>query len=631
MDQSASSQPSLRSLVDRVRCGNLSRRQFMIATGALGIGTAAATLLATTTSASAQEASPSSSPAASPAAATSTAIRPEAGTDSQKRGGGGELRIIQSQAPSVLAAHSATGSKDFYAGSLVMEPLLAYLEDGSLFPLLAETIPSVADGTVAKDLTSVAFTLKKGVLWSDGQPLTTKDLIFTWQWVTDIDNSSIDFDTWSVIKSIDAKDDLTAVITFTQPQVAWFEPFTGYDWGVLYPAHVFNNDPKTKNDSFLTAPIGTGPFKVDTFSPNDLATFSANDKYREATKPFFAKVTFKGGGDAVSAGRAVVQTGEYDYAWNVQAEPEIIKQLNDTGKKGHLFQTVDTTVESIYLNFSDPNKEVDGQRSQKDTPHPFLTDAAVRQAMNLSVRRDLISEKFYGDAKLAEKNVLTGVASFTSPNTSWKYDLDAANKVLDDAGWAKDGDVRKKGGVELSVKYASPINQVRQKTQEVIKQDLEKIGFKVELVQIDPNIFFDSGAGNDQNGQHFYWDFLMQSSGPPSSIPVKWINKWYSGKNGENIAQKENNWSKANIQRWQNADFDKLYEELLVSTTPEGASRILIAMNDLIVKDVAVIPIVHRPFFNAIGNRLRVENVGNDNGFSSPYWNIANWNLAEGQ
>ena len=192
MDQSASSQPSLRSLVDRLQSGDLTRRQFMLATGALGIGTAAATILATSGSAAAQDASPS----ASPAAATSSGSRPEAGTDTQTRGAGGELRIIQSQAPSVLAAHSATGSKDSYAGSLVMEPLLAYLEDGSLFPLLAETIPSVADGTVAKDLTSVTFTLRKGVLWSDGQPLTTKDLIFTWQWVTNVDNSSINFDTW---------------------------------------------------------------------------------------------------------------------------------------------------------------------------------------------------------------------------------------------------------------------------------------------------------------------------------------------------------------------------------------------------------------------------------------------------
>ncbi len=602
----------------------------MQAAGALGIGTAAATILAA--SASAQDASPAASPVASPVAGSAAITsRPEAGTNGQQRGGGGELRIIQSQAPTVLAAHSSTGSKDTYAGSLVLEPLLAYMEDGSLAPMLAETLPSVADGTVAKDLTSVTFTLKKGVLWSDGQPFTANDLVFTWQWVTNVDNSSVNFDTWSVIKSIEVKNDLTAAITFTQPQVAWFEPFTGYDWGVIYPAHVFNNDPKNKNDGFLTAPIGTGPFRVDSFSPNDLGTFAANENYREANKPFFAKVTFKGGGDAVSAGRAVVQTGDYDYAWNVQAEPEIIKELNDSGTKGKILQKVDTTVESIYLNFSDPNKEVNGEKSQKDTPHPFLTDNAVRQALNLGIQRDLISEKFYGDAKLAEKNVLSGVPSFTSTTTSWSYDLDKANKILDDAGWAKDGDVRKKDGVELSVRYASPINQVRQKTQAVIKQDLEKIGFKVELVQVDPDIFFDSAAGNDQNSQHFYWDLLMQSSGPPSSIPVKWVNKWYSGTDGDNISQKANNWSKSNIQRWQSADFDKLYEELLVAITPEDASRILIGMNDLVIKEVAVIPIVHRPFFNAIGSRLRVENVGNDNGFSTPYWNIANWNLAEGQ
>ena len=631
MDQlpSSSTSPdlSLRSFVERLRAGELSRRQFMHAVGALGVGTAAASIIAT--SVAAQDATPGASPAASPAAGSSQA--PAVGTENQKRGGGGELRIIQSQAPSVLAAHSATGSKDSYAGSLVMEPLLAYMEDGSLAPILAASLPSVAEGTVAKDLSSVTFALKPDVLWSDGQPFTAKDLVFTWQWVTNVDNASVNFDTWSVIKNIEAKDDHTAVITFTQPQVAWFEPFTGYDWGVIYPAHVFNNDPANKNDAFLTAPIGTGPFKVDTFSPNDMATFSANENYREPNKPFFATVTFKGGGDAVSAGRAVVQTGEYDYAWNVQAEPEIIQQLRETGTKGKILQKVDTTVESLYINFSDPNKEVDGQRSEMNTPNPVFSDPAVRQAFNLAMRRDLIAGKFYGDEKLAESNVLAGFPSFTSPNTSWSYDLDQANKILDDAGWAKDGATRKKDGVELKVSYSSPINQVRQKTQEVIKQDLEKLGFSVELVQVDPNIFFDSAAGNDQNSQHFYWDFLMQSSGPPSSIPVKWVNKWYSGKNGDNIAQKSNGWSKSNIQRWQNADFDKLYEELLVATTPEDASRILIAINDLVIKEVAVVPLVLRPFFNAVSNRLREENIGNDNGFSTPYWNIANWNLAEGQ
>ena len=285
---------------------------------------------------------------------------------------------------------------------------------------------------------------------------------------------------------------------------------------MIYPAHVFGDDPANTNDTFLSTPVGTGPFKVDTFAPNDAAQFSANENYREPTKPFFATVSFKGGGDEVSAGRAVVQTGDFDYAWNIQAEPEIIAQLRSSGEQGVILQKVDTTVESFYLNFSDPNTEVDGERSHKDTPHPFFTDPAVRQALNLSIDRELISREFYGDGELAEANVLAGNPFFDSPNTSWEFNLEAAAQLLEEAGWTMDGDVRARDGVELRLLYATPINQVRQKTQAVVKADLESIGFRVELAQIDPGIFFDGAPGNDQNLQHFYWDMATISSGPPA-------------------------------------------------------------------------------------------------------------------
>lgn len=612
----------LSTLVDRLTRGEVSRREFMHAATALGVSTASASALAM--GASAQDATPGASPV--PEAGASA---PAFGTEDQERGAGGELRIIQSQAPTVLAAHSSTGSKDTYAGNLVLEPLLGYLQDGSIAPILAASVPSVEEGTVTVDLTSVTFTLKEGVQWNDGEPFTSDDVRFTWQWVTNPDNNSVNQGTWSVIDNITVVDDLTFTATFTGPQVAWFEPFTGADWGVIYPGHAFGDDPANKNDAFLTTPIGTGPFKVDSFAPNDAAQFSANEYYREPTKPFFSTVAFKGGGDALSAGRAVVQTGDYDYAWNVQAEPEIIAELQANGTAGVILTKVDTTVEGFYINFSDPHTEVDGEISHKDTPHPFLTDKAVRDALNLAINRELISREFYGAAELAESNALAGNPFFTSPNTSWAFDLEAAAQILDDAGWALDGDVRARDGVELSLVYATPTNQVRQKTQAVVKQDLESIGFKVELVQVDPNVFFDSSAGNDQNYQHFPWDLAVWSSGPPSAIPVSWLSKWYAGPNGENIAQSSNGWAKPNSQRWQDPDYDALYEQLLTAGSLEEAQGLLIAINDHVIAEVAFIPIILRPFFNAVSIRLREENIGNENGFASPYWNIANWNLAD--
>jgi len=325
----------------------------------------------------------------------------------------------------------------------------------------------------------------------------------------------------------------------------------------------------------------------------------------------------------------VVQTGDYDYAWNVQAEPEVIAELQESGTTGKILTAVGTTVEGLYLNFSDPNTEVDGQRSEMNTPNPFFSDKAVRQALNVAINRELIAAQFYGGAEYADSNALTGFEFFTSPNTSWTFDLEEAARILDEAGWTLDGDVRSRDGVELSISFASPINQVRQKTQQVIKADLESIGFKVELVQIDTAIFFDSAAGNDQNSAHFFWDMAMWSSGPPSAIPVAFLLKWYAGPDGENISQASNNWSAPNYQRWVDAEYDALYDQLLKANTLEAAQELLIALNDRVIEEVAFIPMVRRPFFNAASNRLREENIAGGAVFTSPYWNIANWNLVE--
>jgi peptide/nickel transport system substrate-binding protein len=391
---------------------------------------------------------------------------------------------------------------------------------------------------------------------------------------------------------------------------------------------VFDNDPDNKNDAFLTNPIGTGPYIVDSFSPNDQATYAINQNYREPNKPYFSSVVFKGGGDAVSSARAVVQTGEYDYAWNIQAEPELIQEINDSGDNGELVGVKTTTGEVIYLNFSDPNTEVDGQRSQKDTPHPFLTDKAVREAMNVAVDRTLIAGQFYGDEESATANVLAGSDVFDSPNTSWEFDLDKANQILDDAGWAKDGDWRSKDGVQLKVTYATSVNQVRQKTQQVVKDAFEQIGIETSLEQIDSGVFFDGSAGNDQNFAHFYWDIDMWSSGPGSPIPPSFMDKWYSGENGDNIAQKENGWSGQNYQRYVNPDYDTLFEQLLTAETQEEAIDLLIQMNDTVIMDRAVIPLVARTFYYGIANRLNRDNMQLDNDWVGPFDNIANWNEA---
>jgi peptide/nickel transport system substrate-binding protein len=363
-------------LLAKLRGGEIDRRAFLAGAALLGISAPAAAVLANPMGAYAQgtpAASPEASPAATPVAGTRE--RPAVGTENQARGEGDQLRIIWWQAPSLLSPHQ---NGDSSASSLTIEPLLTYFPGEQLGAVLLDEVPTIDNGLLASDLSTVSLRLKEGLVWNDGEPVTSNDIVFTWQWVVNPDNASTSFELWGTIESVEAVDDLTALVTYKTPVVNWFEPFVGSLAGIIYPAHAFDNDPANKNDQFGLAPIGTGPYKVDSFTPNDQVTFSINEHYREPNKPYFSSVLFKGGGDAVSAGRSVVQTGDFDFAWNVQAEPEIINDLRENGDRGTIIQTEGTTLEAIYINFSDPRAEVDGQRSHKDTPHPILSDIAVR-------------------------------------------------------------------------------------------------------------------------------------------------------------------------------------------------------------------------------------------------------------
>ncbi|MDQ3541706.1 MAG: peptide ABC transporter substrate-binding protein, partial [Chloroflexota bacterium] len=563
-------------------------------------------------------------PSPSPSGA---AARPSVGTEGQTRGAGGELRIIQHQAPTTANAHVSVGTKDFLAGALVQEPLMSYLPDGTIIPTLITEVPAVENGLLAEDLSSATFKLMEGVLWSDGQPFTSRDVQFTWQWITNPDNNSVNITTWQAISNVETPDELTAVVTYASPSATWFEPFTGGVNGPIMPAHAFGDDPAAQNTDFITRPIGTGPFVITNFSANDIVQYETNQNYREPNKPFFSSVYIKGGGDAASAARAVLQTGDYAYAWNLQVEPAILEGMVTEGGPGVLVSEVGTSVERIHINFSDPNTEVDGQRSEMNTPHPFLTDLAVRQAMNVAVPRQLITDEFYGLAARTTPNILTGLEAFESPNTSWEFNLEKAAQTLEEAGWTMNGDVRSKEGVDLVVSYGTSINPVRQKTQAVVKQAFESIGIKVNLDQVDAGTFFDSSAGNDRNIGHMYWDITMYTNNPSSPIPAAFMLSWYAGPEGRNIAQESNGWSGQNYQRYNNPEFDALYDSLIKETDIEAAAQTLIQMNDVLINDVVIIPEVNRPSDTyAISSQLNNENVALGVGFELNYWNIANWN-----
>ena len=274
------------------------------------------------------------------------------------------------------------------------------------------------------------------------------------------------------------------------------------------------------------------------------------------------------------------------------------------------------------MNLTDPNKDVNGEKSHLGTPHPFQGDLNVRQAYALAIQRDVMATQLYGDTGVATSNILGGPAAFVSKNTSWKYDVDAANKLLDTAGWAKSGSVRAKGGVQMNITYQTSVNSLRQKEQEIVKQGFAQIGVNVTIKSIDAAVYFSSDAGNDQTSNHFYADIEMFTNGPTTPYPLDYMVSWWG--DPSNIAQKSNNWAGNNVERWQNADYDAAYAAAQTALDPTKQAPLFITMNDLVVNQVIEIPLILRNGVSGVSKKLQ-------NLSLSPWvtnlWNIANWTM----
>jgi peptide/nickel transport system substrate-binding protein len=249
------------------------------------------------------------------------------------RGSSGAVTILYWQAASTMNPYLSGGTKDIEAGSLVLEPLVRYDETGTMVPWLVDEIPTVENGGVSEDLTTITWKLKEGILWSDGTPLTAEDVVFTGEYCINPDMGCNALSNFTDVASIEALDELTIKITFSVAKPFPYGPFVGATSPIIQKAQFENcqgaQAQECTDENF--GPIGTGPFVVTDFRANDVVTYAANENYRDPNKPFFAEAVFKGGGDAASAARAVLETGEADYAWNLQVEPEILRAMETAG------------------------------------------------------------------------------------------------------------------------------------------------------------------------------------------------------------------------------------------------------------------------------------------------------------
>ena len=541
-----------------------------------------------------------------------------------ERGSDGNVSIIYWQAPSILNPFLSGGTKDVESASLILEPLARYDQNGEMVPFLAVEIPTVENGGVSADLTSITWKIAPGIKWSDGTAFTAADVKFTADYCMHPEGGCAQLTKFDGVSSVEALDDMTVKVTFENPMPFPYGPFVGGESPIIQKAQFENcmgaKAPECTAENF--GPIGTGPFVVTDFRPNDVIQMVANDNYRDPAKPAFASLTFKGGGDATAAGRAVMETGEFDYAWNLQLAPDVIARM-EQGGKGTPVAGFGPLVERIMLNQTNPSPDLDANtRSTAAAPHPFLKDPAVYKAMSLAIDRPLLVEIGYGKAGKVTCNWIPAPAAFNSETLSCDtQDIAGANAMLDAAGYKDtngDGVRETPDGMPLKLLYQTSTNAVRQDFQALIKQWWSEIGIDAELRNLSASVFFGGDPGSPDTYQKFYADVEMYANTFNGTDPQAYLGNMVCDK----APRPDTQWQGENISRWCDPAYDELYAKLATTAGIEARAEIGRKLNDMAVTGGAMIPLVHRGRLSAHANSLGgvVLNV-----WDSELWNVADW------
>lgn len=553
-------------------------------------------------------------------AIATTALAPAAFAE---RGADGNVGIIYWQAPSILNPFLSGGTKDVESASMILEPLARYNETGALVPWLVEEVPTVANGGVSEDLTQITWKITPGLKWSDGSDFTSADVKFTHEYCTHPEGGCAQLTKFEGVTSVDTPDDLTVVVTFDKATPNPYGPFVGGESPILQAAQFADclgaKAPECTDANF--GPIGTGPFVVTEFRPNDVITMAANENYRDPAKPAFATVTFKGGGSAEDSGRAVMETGEFDYGWNLQLAPDVIAKMAEGGK-GTPVAGFGPLVERIMLNQTNPDPSLpEGERATAAHPHPFLQEPAVYKAMSMAIDRPLLVEVGYGDAGEVTCNWVPAPAIFNSDSFECStQDIPGANAMLDEAGFVDtDGDgVREVNGVPMKILYQTSTNAVRQDFQALIKDWWSQIGIESELRNINASVFFGGDPGSPDTFQKFYADVEMYANTFNGTDPQSYLGNGLCDK----APRPDSQWQGENISRFCMPEFDALHAQLTETADINERAKIGQQLNDMYVSNGGMIPLVQRGRVSAHANTLGgvILNV-----WDSELWNVADW------
>ena len=536
------------------------------------------------------------------------------------------LRIIYWQAPTLPGPYLSGGFKDRDAGAITLEPLAKYDPLGNIIPALAREIPTVQNGGVAEDFTSITWTLRDGLKWSDGSPMTADDVVFTWRYCTHEETGCTAASAFTGISSVRALDSRTVRITFNSPKLYPYTAFVGTGTPVISKAQFEGciGAAAATCDAQNTAPLGTGPYRITDFRADDYAIYGRNPHYYGAPA-YFDRVVLDDAPSAVAAARMVLERRDADYAWNLQVEPDILSDMEVDGQ-GVVVSGFASLVERIVLNQTNPDPDLDDDRSEYlkgNNSHPILSFAPIRQAMSMAIDRQAISEQLYGFAGEPTCNLITGPVLYvsTANDGCLRQDIAGANRLLEENGVVDhNGDgIREYQGLPLRITFQTTANSVREATQGMVQSWWREIGIETELVQHDATLFFggDPVENADASYRRFFADVQMYA-GSADVDPGSHLSESLC----DEIPTRANNWSGGNVPRACNEEYDQVFAQLTQTGTGLARADLIRQLNDILVQNYYEIPLVNRGVVSAHHDTLVGVLI---NGWDSEMWNIAEW------
>jgi peptide/nickel transport system substrate-binding protein len=448
---------------------------------------------------------------------TSPSSAPSAAAETPVKGGTAIIAIWQE--PSTLAPHYANQTVSSIVTYGVLEGLAETTNAGEYVPTLAKAVPTVANGgvTVNGDKIDVKWELQPGLKWSDGSPVTSADIKFTWEiWMKDPKvNTRTGFDQ---ITAIDTPNETTAVLHYK----SIYAPYP-LNFDSLMPKKLLENEADISKTDYNRKPMGTGPFKITDFKAGDSITLEKNANYRFAPeKPYLDKVIFRSV-PSVEVAMAQLKAGEVNAVWNLTAAQSVdLEKIS-----GITLQTVPgPSVERIELNTAQ-NKE----NTDPASVHPVLGDIEMRKALLYATpKQQIIDKLFFGKAQVGASPVSQGWAAFKGPQEG--YDAKKANDTLDKAGWVKGSDgIRSKNGVRASLGYTTTTGDAtREKVQQVLLDEWKAIGVEVKI-QNQPSSVLLSGSCTSKDPRKLGSFDMVQFASAPGIDPHSTVLPRYHSKN----------------------------------------------------------------------------------------------------